>query len=85
MEIGNDSTFQDIIQIDSLGRDYLAQRDAWREGTSFPFLMEFFAREQEVEEDPGIAPGGSALEDASVLGDGANKIHIADAIEAEVV
>lgn len=44
VRFGDDSYYEQIIQEDFRGYNYTKQRDAWREGTDFSFVVEFFAR-----------------------------------------
>eukprot|EP01031_Cornospumella_fuschlensis_P034231 gene34232-41437_t len=45
----DDDTFQQIVLPDAQGRDYLGQRDAWKEGNGFSFVAEFFASKSTYE------------------------------------
>lgn len=47
---GEDKYYEEIIQKDFRGYDYVKQRDAWREGTDFAFSAEFFAISEEEDE-----------------------------------
>lgn len=44
VDFGSEGFFGDIIQPDESGNDYEAQRKAWREGTDFKFVAEFYAK-----------------------------------------
>ena len=45
VEFGEDSVYESIFLPDALGYDFQKQRDAWREGQDFSFVVEFFARD----------------------------------------
>ena len=41
---GSDEYFDQIVTLDSQGKKFTLQRDAWREGSDFKFSAEFFAK-----------------------------------------
>ncbi|RYH23425.1 hypothetical protein EON65_17850 [archaeon] len=47
----DDETFEQIVMPDALGRDFVAQRDNWKEGQGFSFMAEFLASKSTYEED----------------------------------
>jgi hypothetical protein len=52
IEIGDDATLTSIIVLDPDGRNFIAQREAWGEGSDLPFTAEFFATiDSETAED----------------------------------
>lgn len=42
-DISDASTLTSMVQADEHGKNYLEQREAWREGVNFPFVIEFLA------------------------------------------
>lgn len=48
---GEDAYYAEIIKADFRGYDFEKQRDAWREGTDFSFVAEFYAKEEGAAEE----------------------------------
>ena len=41
---GQDSYYEQIIQKDFRGFDFVGQRDSWKEGTDLSFIVEFYSK-----------------------------------------
>ena len=61
---GEDAYYEQIIQPDFRGYDFLKQRDTWREGTDFPFSAVFHAISEEEDENEGTGSESGPVIDA---------------------
>jgi hypothetical protein len=64
MDLGDDATFLSVIAHDAQGRNFIEQREAWREGSDFPFTAEFFAT---IDSEAGVGDGDSSVANGVVI------------------
>jgi len=66
VRFGDDAYYEQIIQEDFRGYNYTKQRDAWREGTDFSFVAEFFARIDQRDGSPKKIYADKAIDTEAV-------------------
>jgi hypothetical protein len=74
--LADDNYFQQIIQEDDDGRDYLTVRDSWREGADFSYAIELFAEDIGNAMEEGFDKGESddGIPDAEGLAGADDKV-----------
>jgi hypothetical protein len=60
---GEDQYYEQIVVKDFKGHDFTKQRDTWREGTDFSFILEFFAEQDKDDETESSKSESSTIID----------------------